>query len=106
MYWFILLAVFLIVGYYFVLKRKSKAIEKCFSLLSLVFFLLITSLFWSDKVIDISLFLPFVLGALGVILGWFGIKGDLRISLILLNLLALIMYSVLFFVATVGFQDP
>src|SRR5690625_701320 len=106
MNWFILLAVLLVVGYFFILKSKSKTIKKCLSLLSLVFFLLIIFVFWSDKVIELSLFLPFVLGTLGIILGWLGIKGDLRISLIGLNLITLIIYFVLFFAATVGFQEP
>jgi len=104
MKWFVLLAVILLVGYYVVLKSKSKTIEKCLSLVSLILFII--SLLWSDKVIDMSLFLPFVLGVFGIMLGWFGIKGDLRISLVGLNVFALMFYAVAFFAATVGFQEP
>ncbi|WP_058949884.1 hypothetical protein [Oceanobacillus picturae] len=106
MHWFVLLAVLLIVSYYFILKSKSTTMKKCFSFLSLIFFLLIISVFWSDKVINISLILPFLLGISGIILGWFGIKSDLRISLIGLNILALVFYLIVFLMATVGFQEP
>jgi hypothetical protein len=106
MYWFVSLIALFIVGYYFVLKSKSAVIKKCFSLISLILFILIISVFWSDKVISISMVLPFVLGIFGIILGWFGIRGDLRISLIGLNLFALVIYSFLFLAATVGFQEP
>ena len=106
MHWFVLFIVFIIVSYYFILKSNATTIEKSFSSLSFVFSLLIVSLFWSDKVINISLFSPFFLGFSGIIFGWMGIKGDVRVSLVLLNLFALILYAVLFFVASVGFKEP
>jgi|SRR5690625_22654 len=109
MMWLILLVI-LIVGYYFIIKSKSKNVEKCFSLFSLVLFMLTTASFWNNKlfdfIIDISLFLPFVLGVLGVIFGWFGIKGNVRISLIGINILALFFYLIVFLMGTVGFQEP
>jgi len=59
-----------------------------------------------DYIIDISLFLPFVFGVLGIIFGWFGIKEGTRASFILINILALLFYFIVFLVGTIGFQEP
>ncbi|KKE80744.1 MULTISPECIES: hypothetical protein [Bacillaceae] len=108
MVWIILLAI-LIVSYYFIIKSNSKITEKYFSLLSLVFAALTILPILSESfsfILKLSFFLPFVFGVLGIVLGWLGIKGDLRISLIGLNVLALGFYFIVFLMATVGFQEP
>ena len=106
----IFLLVFLIVSYYFIIKAKSKNIEKSFSLLSLLMFMLMATPIWNERlfdyVIDISLFLPFVLGLLGIIFGWFGIKEGTGASFILMNILALLFYLIVFLMGTIGFQEP
>lgn len=106
----LLLLVFLIVSYYFVIKVKSKSIEKSFSLLSLLMFMLMATPIWNERlfdyIIDISLFLPFVFGLLGIIFGWFGIKEGTRASFILINILALLFYLIVFLMGTIGFQEP
>ena len=108
MVWVILLAI-LIIGYYFIIKRNAKITEKYFSLFSLIFAALAIIPILSESfsfVLRSSLFLPFVFGLLGIILGWFGMKGDLRISLIGLNSMVLVFYLIVFLMATVGFQEP
>lgn len=109
MTWLFLL-VFLIVSYYFVIKSKSKSIEKSFSFLSLLMFTLIATPIWNERIfdyiIDISPFLPFVFGVLGILFGWFGIKEGTRVSFILINSLALLFYLIVFLMGTVGFQEP
>lgn len=108
MVWIILLAV-LIVSYYFIVKSNSKFIEKIFSLLSLVFTALTIIPFLSESfsfILELNFLLPFVFGMLGIILGWFGIKGDLRISLIGINVLILVFFLIVFLMVTVGFQEP
>lgn len=108
MTWIILIAV-LIVSYYFIAKSKSKIIEKVYSQLSLVFAALTILPVLSESfstILNFSLFLPFVFGVFGIVFGWLGIKGDLRISLIGLNILFLISYFIVFLMATVGFQEP
>lgn len=109
MTWLFLL-VFLILSYYFVIKARSKSIEKSFSFLSLLMFMLMVTPIWNeslfDYIIDISLVLPFVFGALGILFGWFGIKEGTRASFILINILALLLYLIVFLVGTIGFQEP
>lgn len=45
-------------------------------------------------------------GAIGIILGWFGIKGGVRGTLLVANILAIIFYLIVFLMGTVGFQQP
>ncbi len=108
MVWIILLAV-VIVSYYFIVKSNSKIKDKIFSFLSLVFAVLTIIPILSEVfsfVLNMSLYLPFMFGVLGILFGWFGIKGDLRISLIGINVLVLGFYLFVFLMATVGFQEP
>ncbi|GGH73424.1 hypothetical protein JOD43_000065 [Pullulanibacillus pueri] len=56
--------------------------------------------------ISIHSFFPFELNALGLILGWFGMKGNLRVALLILNLLSLFFHLFVFLMATYGFQEP
>lgn len=67
-------ALFLILIYSIVIKSNSKTLQKCFSFLSGVFFIITISPLLSEKIfnflIKISLFLPFVLGMLSAILNF------------------------------------
>lgn len=98
----ICLALFLVLIYSIIIRSNSnsKTIHKCFSFLSVTFFILTISPLLSEETFDfflkISLFLPFVLGMLGIIFGLAGIK-ELRISLLFINSLAFICYSIYFF---------
>jgi len=106
----IYLALFLVLSYYFIIKSDSKTLQKFFSLLSGVFFILTISPLLSEVIFDflikISLFLPFVLGMLGIIFGWAGIKGEVRISLLFINSLAFLFYLLAFLMGTFGFKQP
>jgi|SRR5690625_252981 len=108
MEWITLLAI-LVVGYYIIKKSQAKVKEKCFSIFSLIFLILAMPL-WNDRlfdaVINISVFLPFVLGIFGIIWGSFGIKGNVRLSLIGLNVFAFAFYLIIFLMGTIGFQEP
>ncbi|MGN7408633.1 hypothetical protein [Sporosarcina sp. SAFN-010] len=109
MIWLLLL-LYAIFIYYFILKCDSKTSSTIFSLLSGIFLILTIAPLWSDKLftifINISAFFPFVLGALGIILGWFGIKGGVRGILLVTNILAIFFYLIVFLIGTVGFQEP
>lgn len=109
MIWLLLL-LYAIFIYYFILKCDSKTSSKIFSIFSGLFLILAITPLWSDNLftifINISAFFPFVLGALGIILGWFGIKGGVRGVLLFSNILALFFYLIVFLIGTVGFQEP
>lgn len=104
---FLLYTVFV---YYFVLKSDSKTSFKVFSLLSGGFLILTLTPMWSFSLfmifIDISPFLPFVIGTLGIIFGWFGVKEGVRGILLFTNILAMLFYLFVFLVGTFGFQQP
>lgn len=106
----IFLALFLVLSYYFIIKSNSKILKKCFSLLSGVFFILTISPLLSEEIFDfllkISLLLPFMFGVLGIIFGWAGIKGEVRISLLFINTLAFIFYLFVFLIGIFGFKQP
>ncbi|GGA90106.1 hypothetical protein [Ornithinibacillus halotolerans] len=71
---------------------------------ALIIILIISDSF--SFVLNKSLYLPFIFGAIGIIFGWFGIKGDVRKCLIGVNTLALGFYLIVFLMAMVGFQEP
>lgn len=109
MIWLILIAL-IDVSYYILKANHTSWRERIFSFLSMYLAALTLAVQWNESLLlfigRISLYLPFIFGIAGVILGWLGLKGDVRISLSLINVLALGYYLVLFFVATVGFQEP
>lgn len=89
--------------------RVSK--KKLFSIFSGLFFVLgtVPLLFslsgWEDSfyvtVINISLFLPLIFSILGLVFAFIGIKGKIKLILVLGNLIGLIIsLSLLFFVST------
>ena len=106
----VLLLLYAVFVYYFVLKSDSATSSKIFSLLSGVFLIFTITPVWSLSLfmvfIGISPFLPFVIGALGVIFGWFGIKGEVRGILLFTNILAIFFYLFVFLVGAFGFQQP
>lgn len=91
-------------------------LKKAFSGLSILFLLLTFSplmagsFSWGDKffelLLGVSMYLPFVFGALGLLFAFLGAKGQIKLALILLNMLALVMYGLLFMMAVYGFREP
>ena len=90
--------------------------EKFFTGLS-IFFLVLTYLMlrwdtttWYGDFIEflynISIFTPIIIGILGVISAFIGIKGIIRTILILLNVIALVAFIVVLLIAIFGFQQP
>ncbi|KOP79445.1 hypothetical protein AMS59_06735 [Lysinibacillus sp. FJAT-14745] len=55
---------------------------------------------------DLSIFTPFVLGGLGIISAIFGIKGDIRMVLIVLNVFVMIFFLGAYLMGIFGFQNP
>ncbi|WP_200411200.1 hypothetical protein [Virgibacillus salexigens] len=86
-------------SYLFIIKQRAKLKLKVFSLLAVICFAF-NSLLWNEKIFvfvtDINPFLPIVSGVLGIIFGWYGMKGDVRISILLANTLTFILYLLLF----------
>lgn len=80
-----------------------------FTLFTLVFLMLLyISQDWNNVFFEFlyeSIYTPFVLGILGIISGFFGVK-DKRIILLVLNLSLLLVFGLLYFVAIIGFQEP
>lgn len=106
----VLLLLYAVFVYYFVLKSDSKASFKVFSLLSGGFLILMITPMWSFSLfmifIDISPFLPFVIGTLDIIFGWFGVKEGVKGILLFTNILAMLFYLYVFLMGTFGFQQP
>ena len=109
MIWLILL-LYAIFIYYFIIKSDTKTYAKVFSILSGLFLILILTPMWSFSLfvtfLNLSLFSPFIFGALGIILSCFGVKGGVRGTLLVVNILAMIFYLFVFLMGTVGFQQP
>ncbi|WLD92482.1 hypothetical protein [Alkalihalobacillus sp. AL-G] len=90
--------------------------KKSFSYLSALFFVL--SVFpllagltrWGNGlyvyVLNINIYSPVIFGGIGLLFALFGMKGKVKIGLVLLNILALCLSLFLLFVAIYGFQEP
>jgi hypothetical protein len=90
--------------------------KKYFSILSGVFFIMavfpivagLTN--WGNElyvaVLNVSIFLPLILGVLGFIFALIGIKGNVKGSLVLLNIVGVSLSAFLVFIAIYGFQQP
>lgn len=106
----VLLLLYAVFVYYFVLKSGSTTMSKIYSLLSGGFLIFTITPVWSLGLfmifIDISPILPFVIGALGIIFGWFGVKGEVRGILLFANILAMFFYLFVFLIGAFGFQQP
>jgi hypothetical protein len=55
---------------------------------------------------DLSIFTPFILGGLGVISAILGIKGDIRMILIVLNAFIMFLFLGAYLIGVYGFQNP
>lgn len=91
-------------------------LKKSFSLLSAVFLLL--TVFpvippfdkWGDKlfvfILEISIYLPFIFGVIGILFALVGVKGNIKITLVIANILGLFLFLIIFLMGTIGFQEP
>ena len=59
-----------------------------------------------NLIVGTNLYLPFVLGVLGLLFAMFGVKGYTRLTLLGLNTVCLVGYLAIFIMATAGFQEP
>ena len=57
-------------------------------------------------ILDINFYLPLIFGAAGIILGLLGVKGNVRLYLVLFNACGLGIYVFITFVAFFGFKEP
>ncbi len=90
--------------------------KKYYSILSGVFFIMavfplaVGLTKWGNEfyiaVLNVSIFLPLILGVLGFIFALIGIKGRVKGSLVLLNVIGVSLSAFLVFVAMYGFQQP
>lgn len=106
----ILLLLYMVFAYYFILKNDAKSSPKLFSLFSGAFLILTIAPLWSFSLfmvlIDISSFLPFIIGGFGILFGWFGVKEGVRGVLLFTNILAILCYLFVFLSGAFGFQAP
>ncbi|KOO47453.1 hypothetical protein [Priestia koreensis] len=90
--------------------------KKYYSILSGVFFIMATfpllagltkfGNFLYVDLLKVSIFFPLVLGVIGLIFSLMGIKGKVKISLVLMNTLGIVLSLFLVFIAINGFQNP
>lgn len=90
--------------------------KRVFSVLSAVFcFLTFSPLIampndWGEQIFifitEITIYLPFVLGVLGIFFALVGVKGEIKAILFILNTLGLIVYLFIFLMGLYGFQEP
>lgn len=85
--------------------------KKIYSYLSVLFLILMISpLVAGDEyfvlILDISIFLPIILGVLGVFFGMLGVKGLIRVYIVVANLFVLVFYILITFIGIYGFQQP
>ena len=59
-----------------------------------------------DFLYDKSILTPFIIGVLGIISAFLGVKGPIRTVLILLNVLSLLVFLFVILIAIYGFQEP
>lgn len=106
----ILLLLYAVFAYYFVFKSDAETSSKAFSLLSGALLILAIAPLWSTNLfmilIEISTFSPFIIGVLGIIFGWFGVKDGVRGTLVITNILAILFYLFIFLIGVFGFQEP
>lgn len=91
-------------------------LNKIYSILSAIFFgLMILPLalpYFSsgfnllEAILNINFYLPIVFGLAGIILGIIGVKGHIRLYLVLFNAFGLIFYIVVTFAGIFGFKEP
>lgn len=57
-------------------------------------------------ILDLNFYLPLIFGVVGIVLGLLGIKGNVRLYLVLFNVCGLGIYIFITFVALFGFKEP
>ncbi|MGA3674098.1 hypothetical protein [Lysinibacillus agricola] len=85
--------------------------KKIYSYLSVLFLILMISPLvagdeYFELILDISIFLPIIWGVLGVFFGMLGVKGLIRVYIVVANLFVLIFYILITFIGIYGFQQP
>ncbi len=85
--------------------------KKIYSFLSVLCLIVMVSPFvagdeYFDFIFGISIYLPIILGVLGVFFGIIGVKGLLRICMVVANLYVLVFYALAIFAGIYGFQQP
>ncbi|MBN9653358.1 hypothetical protein J0K78_03690 [Halobacillus sp. GSS1] len=92
------------------MSMKSLSISSALLFILTVFPLLAGLTRWGNDiftaVLNISIFLPLIFGVLGLAAGLFGIKGRVKVSLVVFNLIGICLSSFLIFVAVFGFKQP
>ena len=59
-----------------------------------------------EVILNINIFLPIILGVAGIVLGLIGMKGQLRLYLVLFNAFGLGFYLLTTFMGLFGFKEP
>lgn len=59
-----------------------------------------------EFILDISIFLPLIWGVLGVFFGMIGVKGLVRVCIVVANLYVLGYYVLITIMGIYGFQEP
>ncbi|MEB2281321.1 hypothetical protein LAV73_15155 [Lysinibacillus xylanilyticus] len=92
------------------MKRNIFSAISIFSLMITLFMFGYDSSKWYGSffnfLYDLSIFTPIVLGGLGIISAILGIKGDIRIVLIVLNTFLMFLFLGAYLIGIYGFQNP
>ncbi|MGE7218522.1 hypothetical protein ACQKJC_18645 [Priestia koreensis] len=90
--------------------------KKYYSILSSVFFIMTTvpllagltksGNFLYVALLEVSIFFPLILGVIGLIFALIGVKGGVKVSLVLVNGVGIALSLVVIFIALYGFQQP
>ena len=94
----------------FVIRKKVFTALSGICLFLAVFPLIFMTTDWGaalfSALINTSIFLPLLLGILGCVFALLGLKGSMRVSLILLNGLSILLILFVLFIAFFGFKEP
>ncbi|MGR9049649.1 hypothetical protein ACQ4XT_13570 [Halobacillus faecis] len=92
------------------MSKKSLSISSGLLFILTVFPIIAGLTRWGNgiftAVLHISIFLPLTFAVLGLAAGLFGIKGSVKVSLVVVNFIGICLSSFLIFVAVFGFQQP
>lgn len=100
----------------YILMRRVILIKKTYSILSAIRFALMILPFAFPSspngfdlltfILDINFYLPLIIGIAGIVLGILGVKGNVRMYLVLFNICGLSIYVFITFAAIFGFKEP
>lgn len=88
-----------------ILNKKIYSFLSVLSLIVMVFPFVAGDEYF-DFIFGMSIYLPIILGVLGVFFGIIGVKGLLRICIVVANLFVLVFYILVIFAGIYGFQQP